>query len=259
LFDDGTLLGVQGPFYIPDQDKHTFFQLYTNCYNAGTHLTLTEGKPSRKWAFFLDCDGSPEKTPTIVKYIKLFKLALLRTIIPATLQFAYGRKIASRTGIEMQTKRGNPSRLHFFVVCPNVRANTHGPLDQGTISPSTPTTTHCSIVLNAHTAKVVRSYLIQSCVDWSTANLPKPLPEAELVYFIDPVLQSHVGLRMYGSLKNDPNDTDYVQPNKSVTPETLNKYSIHPIGIAKKPVTQLTNRIKRWFDKYMQDTVRNYH
>jgi hypothetical protein len=186
LFDDGTLLGVQGPFYIPDQDKQTFFELYTECYNAGTHLNLTEGKPSRKWVFFLDCDGNPDKTPTIVKYIKPFKLALLNTILPATLQFAYGRKTASQTGIEMQTKRSNPTRLHFFLVSPNVRPNVRGPKNQGpsdqsSTGPNTPTTSHCSVVLNAYNAKVVRSYLIQSCIEWSKANLPKPLPEAELV------------------------------------------------------------------------------
>jgi hypothetical protein len=130
VFDASTLLNVQGPFYIPDRDKDQFYELYSRCYNARTRLNLIENKWSRKWSFFLDCDGKPDKTPTIVKYIKPLKAALLKTIIPATLQFAYGQRLAQRVQIEMQAKNNNPTRLHFLAP---------------------------QIVLNAHTAKVLRS------------------------------------------------------------------------------------------------------
>ncbi len=228
-FDAGTLLTVQGPFCIRDRDKPKFYKLYSNCYNAGTRLNLTEGKPSSKWSFFLDCDGKPDKTPTVIKHIKPFKLALLKAIIPATLKFAYGSKIATHVQLEMQTKTKDPTRLHFFLTSP-------GP----------------NLVLDAQTAKVLRHHLIWSCIKWSQSTLPHQFPESELIHFIDPIMQNCVGLRMYGSLKNTPTDTNYVHPNQSVTPEALHKYSIHPVGIATKHVTELSSRIKKWYKKSTQ-------
>jgi phage/plasmid-associated DNA primase len=217
---NGSVLDVKGPFCIEDADRNRFYELYTKCHGAGTRLNFVEQKPSKKWPFFLDCDGKPDDTPTILKHIESFKAALQAIIIPETLKLAFG---VTNPQLEFHNKVSNPTRFHVFL---NREAN---------------------IVLDSESASAVRAHLIQSSLEWSGKTLSKPFPEPELTKFIDAVMQTSVGLRMYGSLKLDPKDTDYVQPDHPVSVESLHRYSIQPVGIADKPLSELTPKMQKWW------------
>ncbi len=218
---NGSILGVTGPFSIQDADRERFYKLYTKCHRAGTRLNFVEQKPSKKWPFFLDCDGKPEDTPNILKNIDAYKKSLMEEIIPSTLKLAFGIAHAAPT-LEIHCKTNNPNRFHVFI-------------GDG-----------ANIVLTSESASAVRSHLIQTSLEWSK-KLPEPFPEKEVAKFIDAVMESNTGLRMYGSLKLDPNDTDYVQPHQPVSVATLHKYSIQPIDIASKAPTELTVKMQKWW------------
>ncbi len=216
---NGSILGVTGPFCIQDADRDDFYKLYTKCHRAGTRLNFVEQKPSKKWPFFLDCDGKPEDTPTILKNMDAYKKSLMEEIIPATLKLAFG---IDQAALEMHCKANNPNRFHVF-------------LGGG-----------ANIVLTSDSAAAVRSHLIQASLEWGK-QLPEPFPEKEVAKFIDAVMESNTGLRMYGSLKVDPNDTDYVQPLQPVSITTLHKYSIQPVDIATKAPTELSAKMRKWW------------
>jgi phage/plasmid-associated DNA primase len=215
---NGSILDVNGPFCIEDQDKGQFYELYTKCHAAGTRLNFVEQKPSKKWPFFLDCDGKPDKTATILKHIEPFKAALKAVIIPETLKQTFG---ITDFRVELHEKIQNPTRFHVF------------------IEPS-------NIVLDEDTASAVRAHLIHSSIEWSEKSQHR-FPDAEVTEFIDSVMQTNVGLRMYGSLKLDPKDTAYVQADNPVSVQTLHKFSIQPVGIANKPVTKMTSKMTKWW------------
>jgi hypothetical protein len=227
VFDKGLLVNVGGPFRITDREKNKFYELYSRAYHSGIRLTMIELKPSRKWPFFLDLDGKPETTPIINKFIEPIKRALVEVIIPRTIEFAFGSR---KFETVLQCKANNPMRCHLF-------------LEPLTV-----------IVLDTETAQIVRRFLIRACMEWSKSALPQSIPEAELNHFIDKIMQNQVGLRMYGSFKpKDLSDVSYVQKGYPVSVDSLHRFSIQPVGIAKMSVTKLTARITRWYKSEQSD------
>lgn len=213
------------PFKITESDRDEFYQLYTECYNAGVHLPFIEQKLSAKWPFFMDCDGKSDTTPTILQHITEFKDALRDDIIPNALKFVFDGDEKKQFKIEIHNKANDPARMHIYLVC---QFNSHN-----------------HVIVNEESGAAVREKLIELSQAWSETKA-YGFTREQLNKFVDPIMATKTGLRMYGSRKAYP-DRDYVQPGAPVSIETLKRYSIHPQGISTQTPTPICKKAERWW------------
>lgn len=216
----GAFLQARSPFKISDQDKNEFFRLYTACYDAGVRLPFIEMKPTRKWPFFMDCDGKPEKTQAILKHINKFKEAIRDEILPNALQFVFD--LQKQVTVEVHEKQGNNTRFHIYLK------------------------NSASFVMDSENSVIAREKIIELSLKWSE-EMKYGITRSELSHFFDPIMTNSTGLRMYGSKKPDPSDTDYVQHEVPVSVESLGRYTLQPQGIANEKPLPTSKKAQAWW------------
>ena len=162
----GICLGVKGPFEIPETDQSEFWRLYCKAVQKWQLVNLIELKPLKKWVFFMDIDTSEKSTPTIDQDPKPI-VEILKKQLPETFKQAFGKREAYE--FEFQEKSTKPGR-NFHVFCTSHR-----------------------IIVDTETAAAIRDHLLDAMLKQTN------LPHKELSKFIDAVMSSTTGFRMYGS------------------------------------------------------------